>query len=104
MYMRLLARFIFGAIAAMIDPEMSANSTQPQESKAIGVERNTRLPRAHVANRRLFNMASGQVRFQEWEEDHLRECDVCQGVLWVLLNQPITVTAGKYEKPAHDAA
>jgi hypothetical protein len=89
----------------MTDPKMIPNSIQPREqNKPTELEKNKRLPRVHIENRRLYNMAVGQFKFQEWEQDHLRDCDVCQGVLWVLLNQPIGTTTGNDEKPAHDAA
>jgi hypothetical protein len=43
----------------------------------------------HIENRRLFNMAAGRLRLEEWEQEHLHGCNVCQGVLNVLLDQPI---------------
>jgi len=39
----------------------------------------------HIENERLFGLASGQNRFEEWESDHLHACEVCQGVLYFLL-------------------
>ncbi len=41
----------------------------------------------HVENRRLFNAASGRIRLEEWEYAHLRGCDVCGGVLCVIVSQ-----------------
>jgi hypothetical protein len=43
----------------------------------------------HVENRRLFDMATGKLKLAEWEENHLHECGVCQGVLSVFIHQPI---------------
>ena len=42
--------------------------------------------RAHVRNRRLAEMAMGNLRLTSSERKHLRACDVCQGVATVLIN------------------
>jgi hypothetical protein len=47
----------------------------------------------HIENRRLFNMVCGRLILEEWEQNHLHECEVCQGVLHVLVNQPISTPA-----------
>jgi len=44
----------------------------------------------HIENRRLFEIATGRVRLEEAEPEHLHACEVCQGVLYVFLNQPPT--------------
>ena len=44
----------------------------------------------HIENRRLFNLAAGRFKAEEWESRHLHECRVCQGVLYVFANQPIS--------------
>ena len=56
----------------------------------------------HVENRRLFDFVSGQLKLEEWENNHLHECRVCQGIVHVFTNQP-TVRPGTPPKPA-DAA
>jgi len=43
---------------------------------------------SHIENRRLFEIATGRVRVEESEPEHLHVCEVCQGVLYVFLNQP----------------
>ena len=40
----------------------------------------------HIENRRLWGLAGGRIRVERWEQDHLHECRVCQGIL-VYLNQ-----------------
>jgi hypothetical protein len=45
---------------------------------------------SHIENRRLFELASGTILLQNSEHEHLHTCTVCQGVLYVLLNQPPT--------------
>jgi hypothetical protein len=59
----------------------------------------------HVENRRLFEAASGQRKMNEWEHDHVHHCEVCQGVLYVFLNQPV-VKFAESEQPSEpsDAA
>ena len=44
----------------------------------------------HIENHRLFNAASGRLKLEEWEQAHLHECEVCKGVLCVLVNQPLS--------------
>ena len=43
---------------------------------------------AHIENRRLFGLAAGMFRLEDWEQEHVHECKVCQGILCVLMNQP----------------
>jgi hypothetical protein len=57
----------------------------------------------HIENRRLFDLACGRVKFQNSEEQHVHECELCQGVLYILLNQPMTGLMEDAPKPA-DAA
>jgi hypothetical protein len=47
----------------------------------------------HIENRRLFNVAAGDARLSEWEKQHLHECQVCNGVLYVFARQPINSSA-----------
>jgi len=44
----------------------------------------------HIENRRLFEAAAGSYQLDEWERRHLHECEVCQSVFHVFLNQPMT--------------
>ena len=68
-------------------------------------ERNTSPVKGqHIENRRLLNLVSGQLKFHEWEQDHLHLCEVCQGVLYVLVNKQIVVTTGKGGKLTGEAA
>jgi hypothetical protein len=57
----------------------------------------------HVENRRLVDLASGRVKLDGWEEHHLHTCKLCQGVLYVFINQPIDAPPEKPPKSA-DAA
>ena len=57
----------------------------------------------HIENRRLFGMASGDIKFSEWEKQHLRECKVCKGVLYVFVNQPLNSSGGNRRKPGEAA-
>ena len=54
---------------------------------------------SHIGNERLFGLASGQNRFEDWESDHLHACEVCQGVLYFLLEDPLTAF---YKIAAHN--
>jgi hypothetical protein len=40
----------------------------------------------HIEYRRLRDLAGGRIKAEEWEQDHLHECRVCEGIL-VYLNQ-----------------
>jgi hypothetical protein len=51
----------------------------------------------HVENRRLFNVAAGQIKLDQWEQKHLHGCKVCKGVLYVFVNQPISLRDGRPE-------
>ncbi|HLH32128.1 MAG TPA: hypothetical protein VKY31_13070 [Terriglobia bacterium] len=42
---------------------------------------------SHIGNSRLKEVASGRARFQEFEEQHLHACEVCQSVLYAFLNE-----------------
>jgi hypothetical protein len=74
------------------------------DANAMKTERDTHSRKAHIENRRLFNMASGRLRLWDWEDDHLQSCEICQGVFYVLLNQVDEAVSGSNQKPAHDAA
>ena len=54
---------------------------------------------AHVENRRLFNLAVGRLRPEEWEQNHLHKCRMCQGVVYILVLQPFDDVPGDPEKP-----
>ena len=42
----------------------------------------------HVENRRLLRAAMGEILLSDWERQHLHECEMCQAVFKVLLDQP----------------
>jgi len=46
-------------------------------------------PEMHIENRRLFDLAFGRRKLEEWEQNHLHACRVCQGVLYVFVHQPL---------------
>jgi hypothetical protein len=50
---------------------------------------------AHVENRRLLDVAFGRLTLEDWEQNHLHGCRVCQGVLYVFIQQPISAVPGK---------
>jgi hypothetical protein len=58
---------------------------------------------SHIENRRLFDLVFGRVKLEEWENDHLHGCTICQGVLYVLVHQ---LSGGPSEMPGkkNDAA
>jgi len=58
---------------------------------------------AHIENRRLLDMAKGRLRLDEWEHQHLRECNMCQSVLHVFVNYPAISSTENSGLPA-DAA
>lgn len=55
----------------------------------------------HVENRRLFEMAAGTAKLEAWEQNHLHTCRVCQGVLFVFINQQ---TSNPSPSPDEDSA
>jgi hypothetical protein len=58
----------------------------------------------HIANHRLFDVAAGRCKLEPAEKEHLHQCNVCPGVLYVfLINQPISDGPEKTKKP-EDAA
>jgi hypothetical protein len=68
-------------------------------------ERNTPPARTqHIENLRLLKLVSGRLKFHEWEQDHLHACEVCQGVLYVLVNKQIGATTGMDGRPPGEAA
>ncbi len=71
----------------------------PMESLA-----NTIPKKAHIENRSLVNLASGRLILRELELDHLQVCEICQGVLYILLEQLAEATSEPNRKPADDAA
>jgi hypothetical protein len=56
----------------------------------------------HIANRRLFDTASGQLRLEEWEHNHMRVCKICEGVLCVMVSMITKLPEGG--EPPADAA
>lgn len=58
----------------------------------------------HIENRRIVDLICGHLRFQEWEHDHLHACEVCQGVLYVLVSQQTRPRTGRDKKGAGEAA
>jgi hypothetical protein len=52
----------------------------------------------HIENRRLFEAAAGNIQLDERERTHLHQCEVCQSVFYVFVNQP--VGAKKKSEPA----
>src|SRR5438128_6080282 len=53
-------------------------------TRADGVMEDPRKPTlatTHIENRRLFDLAGGRNKVEEWERDHLHACKVCQSVL-----------------------
>jgi hypothetical protein len=80
------------------------NSGFPNERAHDALRRLLRIddgvPKAHIENRYLSDMASGQRELQGWERDHIHLCEVCQAVLYVLL-----MAAGEeHKEPGDDAA
>jgi hypothetical protein len=71
----------------------TANQPEPDPTPGPPLE-------SHVENRRLFNLAAGRITLEPWEQVHLHACKVCQGVLNVLLKQPIN---GVSENPGNPA-
>ena len=69
-----LAPSLLIEMGAKVATSMSESATNPTQVR-------------HVENRRLFNAASGRVRLEDWEYAHLRGCDVCGGVLCVIVSQ-----------------
>jgi hypothetical protein len=43
----------------------------------------------HIENRRLFEAAAGNLQLDERERQHLHQCEVCQSVFYVFINQPL---------------
>jgi hypothetical protein len=64
------------------------------------IDKVRRVEKAHIANRALSEMASGERKFQEWEQDHFHRCEVCQAVSYVLL----MAAAEERQEPGNDAA
>jgi len=71
----------------------------PQAAKKPGPDP---IIEVHVENRRLFQLAAGTLRPEPWEREHLHVCNVCQGVLYVFLRQPIK--SGESPAKPRDAA
>jgi len=61
------------------------------------------VARTHIENRRLFDSAFGRLKLERWEQDHLHECEVCQGVFYVLVHQPGSAAPETPKKPPEAA-
>ena len=70
----------------------------------VGGKKSDSDPTAHIENRRLFDSASGRLKLEKWEQGHLHECEVCQGVLYdVFVHQPVGSAPSNPDKPADRA-
>ena len=58
----------------------------------------------HIENRRLLGLTGGRIKAEEWEQDHLHGCRVCQGVLYAYLGQPTTTSSDTPPESEDDAA
>ena len=45
----------------------------------------------HIENRRLFSAAAGDLALLAWERAHIHQCETCQGVFKVFLNQSVDI-------------
>jgi hypothetical protein len=80
---------------AVVDEKIFTHTLQkPQSDPAV---------ETHIENRRLFNLAAGKIRLGIWEQQHLHRCELCQGVLNVLVKQPINLSLSSPRKPASAA-
>ena len=77
----------------MSDSALNHNKVPPAAAKVDS--------QRHVENRRLSDAASGRLRLEEWEFDHIRVCKICEGVLCVMVSLTTLPEVG--ETPA-DAA
>ena|SRR5438552_2683586 len=82
-----LASSLLLQAGAPVATSMSESATNPSQVR-------------HVENRRLFNAAAGRARLEEWEYAHLRGCDVCGGVLCVIVNQTTGGSPDDDDSPA----
>ena len=53
----------------------------------------------HVQNRHLFEAAAGRLKLKEWEQQHVHACEVCQGVFYVFISQPLNPPKNPQEPP-----
>ena len=58
----------------------------------------------HIEYRRLWDLAGGRSKAEEWEQNHLYGCRVCQGVLYAYLDQPTTTSSDTPPESEGDAA
>jgi hypothetical protein len=70
--------------------------------KTVAQDRNKSDAELHIENHRLFNLAGGAQRFEAWEREHLHGCNLCQGVLYLFIRQPIRKATDNPEE-AEDA-
>ena len=80
---------------AVIEEKVSRQTTKNPHAAAFG--------ETHIENRRIFEFAAGTLKPAPWEQEHLHECNVCQGVLYVFISQPINGSSANSGKPS-DAA
>ena len=52
-----------------------------------------------IEYRRLWDLAGGRTKAEEWEQDHLHGCRVCQGI-FVYLNQQTTPSSDSEDDAA----
>jgi hypothetical protein len=64
----------------VVDQNISQRTAEESESSFATL--------LHIENGRLFNLALGRLKLEEWEQQHLHGCKVCQGVLYVFVQQP----------------
>src|SRR5436190_21193910 len=85
--------------------QRSGNQSWPRPSppRIVTERQSDPAPEMHIENRRLFHVAFGRLKLAEWEQNHLHGCKVCQGLLYVLIHQPVTGVPDNLEKPG-DAA
>ena len=87
MSMALMTRRQFGRIAGLVAIEGIVGTPLLLAHDKPAKEQARSHSAVHVQNRRLFQMAGGKLYLGDPERRHLHTCAVCQGVLYVLINQ-----------------
>ena len=64
---------------------MSENALNPNSTLSEAAKGES--PQRHIENRRLFDAASGRLKLEDWEYEHVRQCRICEGVLCVMVFQ-----------------
>ena len=75
---------IWKPVVEVIVISQTANDSQPNP-----------VTEEHIENRRLFNVAAGKLGLETLEQEHLHRCNLCQGVLHVFMQQPISAPTEK---------